>query len=57
MSVTINPVFEEYILGGVGRCLDLFEDFCIVTESVRKGIDVQVKVVPSVPERSMTVKA
>jgi organic hydroperoxide reductase OsmC/OhrA len=26
------------------RCLDVFEDFCIVTSSVRKGIDVQVAV-------------
>ena len=26
------------------RCLDLFQDFCIVTESVRDGIDVEVEV-------------
>jgi len=26
------------------RCLDIFEDFCIVTQSVRKGIDVKVAV-------------
>ena len=28
----------------IGRCLDLFEDFCVVTASVRKGIDVNVTV-------------
>ena len=28
------------------RCRQVFEDFCIVTASVRKGIDVQVKVSP-----------
>jgi organic hydroperoxide reductase OsmC/OhrA len=28
----------------MGRCLDLFEDFCIVTESVRQGIQVDVEV-------------
>ncbi len=28
----------------IGRCLDLFEDFCIVTASVRKGIEVNVLV-------------
>lgn len=28
----------------MGRCLDLFQDFCIVTESVRDGIAVDVKV-------------
>ena len=26
------------------RCLDIFEDFCIVTASVKKGIDMQVTV-------------
>lgn len=25
------------------RCLDIFEDFCIVTQSVRKGVDVKVE--------------
>ncbi|MDH3402244.1 MAG: OsmC family protein [Acidobacteriota bacterium] len=29
----------------ITRCLDLFEDFCVVTASVRKGIDVAVTVV------------
>lgn len=28
----------------MGRCLELFEDFCIVTESVRRGIPVMVDV-------------
>lgn len=28
----------------IGRCLELFEDFCIVTESVRHGIAVDVAV-------------
>lgn len=27
-------------------CISTFEDFCIVTQSVRRGIDVDVKVVP-----------
>jgi len=27
------------------RCLEQFEDFCVVTESVKRGIPVQVKVV------------
>jgi organic hydroperoxide reductase OsmC/OhrA len=26
------------------RCLEIFEDFCIVTQSVRKGVDVKVTV-------------
>lgn len=28
----------------VSRCVDLFEDYCIVAESVRRGIDVRVEV-------------
>ena len=31
----------------LARCLELFESFCIVTESVRHGIDVSVSVAPS----------
>jgi organic hydroperoxide reductase OsmC/OhrA len=26
------------------RCMQVFEDFCIVTQSVRKGVDVNVRV-------------
>jgi organic hydroperoxide reductase OsmC/OhrA len=51
VRVSINPQFEEYALGDVGRCLELFEDYCVVTQSVRQGIDVQVELVPSIPVR------
>jgi uncharacterized OsmC-like protein len=27
------------------RCLDLFEDYCVVTQSIRQGIPVEVKVI------------
>jgi uncharacterized OsmC-like protein len=37
--------------GGVERCLNLFEDYCLVTESVRKGIPVQVEVLDASGER------
>jgi organic hydroperoxide reductase OsmC/OhrA len=30
----------------LARCLEIFEDFCIVTQSVRGGLDVQVEVAP-----------
>ena len=32
---------------GLDRCLEMFEDFCIVTQSVRNGIEVDVAVEPS----------
>lgn len=43
---TINVKLQPGVAasGRVDRCLELFQDFCIVTESVRSGIDVQVKV-------------
>ena len=28
------------------KCLGMFEDFCVVTQSVRDGLDVEVKVEP-----------
>ena len=33
--------------GRMARCLNLFQDFCIVTESVRHGIPVDVTVEPA----------
>ena len=30
------------------RCKDLFEKYCIVTESIRKGLSVNVDVVPEI---------
>jgi uncharacterized OsmC-like protein len=35
----------------INQCIKLFEDFCIVTASVRKGIDVTVEVVDQDGER------
>ncbi|MBU8935008.1 MAG: OsmC family protein [candidate division Zixibacteria bacterium] len=39
-KVEITLDMPEDAANRMGRCMDLFEDFCIVTESVRKGIDV-----------------
>lgn len=35
----------------MARCLDLVEDFCLVTESVRSGTDVDVDVLVETPSR------
>ncbi len=44
VAVTIRPEFESADLPKARRCLEIFEDYCVVTQSVRKGIDVEVAV-------------
>jgi uncharacterized OsmC-like protein len=46
LRVRIEPVVTSDDLGRIGRCLEVFEDYCVVTESVRKGIPVVVEVEP-----------
>lgn len=43
IDVTLRPAFADVTLDLAG-CLDKFEDFCVVTQSVRQGLDVQVHV-------------
>lgn len=50
IEVSIHPELEDEDRARIARCLDLFEDFCLVTESVRKGIDVDVDVHVDAPE-------
>ena len=46
IQVRLEPVVEESEQPRMRRCLGLFEDFCVVTQSVRQGIDVKVAVRP-----------
>jgi organic hydroperoxide reductase OsmC/OhrA len=46
IQVRIVPVVDEAQQGRMRRCLELFEDFCVVTQSVRQGIEVDVAVEP-----------
>ena len=50
LRVVLTPEVTDAERARMGRCTELFEDFCVVTESVRKGIPVEVTVEPSVPE-------
>jgi uncharacterized OsmC-like protein len=51
LRVTLAPDVDRGERERMGRCLELFEDFCIVTESVRRGIPVSVAVAtPAVVE-------
>jgi uncharacterized OsmC-like protein len=44
MNVVINPGVAEGDREKLERCVELFEDFCIVSESVRQGIPINVDV-------------
>jgi uncharacterized OsmC-like protein len=56
LSVNLEPQLGTASADRIARCLDLFEDFCIVTESVREGIDIDVVVRPSVVEALPSAK-
>ena len=45
IQVRLLPHWTEETAAKARRCLEIFEDFCIVTASVRRGIDVKVQVV------------
>jgi organic hydroperoxide reductase OsmC/OhrA len=45
VEVTLRPELDE-AGSGLSGCLGEFEDFCVVTQSVREGLDVRVKVEP-----------
>jgi organic hydroperoxide reductase OsmC/OhrA len=46
LTVRLHPDVAPEDRERLGRCLELFEDFCVVTQSVRRGIDVHVFVEP-----------
>ena len=48
LAVTIVPTVGPEDRDRLGRCEELFEDFCVVTEAVRQGIEVRVRVEPAV---------
>ncbi|HSJ15401.1 MAG TPA: OsmC family protein [Longimicrobiales bacterium] len=48
LRVTLHPDLAASDLERAQRCLEIYEDFCIVTQSVRDGLDIQVRVEPRV---------
>lgn len=44
VEVDLDPHLPEEEKEKARRCLDLFQDFCTVTQSIRDGIDVSVRV-------------
>lgn len=52
LDVVLHPEIGPGSDGRFGRCVDLFEDYCVVTDSVRQGIDVTLAVEPTVATSS-----
>jgi hypothetical protein len=46
LDVQIQPETGPADAGRIGRCLELFEDYCVVTQSARAGLPVTVEVKP-----------
>ena len=46
IDVILRPSVLEGDIARMGRCLEIFEDFCPVTAAVREGVDVRVTVEP-----------
>ena len=47
LSVLLQPKVAPEDVARMRRCIDIFEDFCVITESVRQGLPVAVSVTPS----------
>lgn len=52
LRVKIEPVVAEEDRPRMKRCLDIFEDYCIVTQSVRGGLKVDVDVQPETSRKA-----
>lgn len=50
LRVSLEPVVPPEQEERMQRCMDLFEDFCTVGQSVRTGIDITVSVAPGRPD-------
>lgn len=48
VHVELRPQLAPGTEGRIARCLELYEDFCVVTAAVRGAIDVEVTVTPVV---------
>lgn len=44
IKVIVKPTVKESDREKLARCLTMFEDFCIVTASVRQGINIDVEI-------------
>jgi len=45
IKATLHPEVDEEQRDRLERCIEIFERYCIATQSIRKGIDVEVEVI------------
>jgi len=57
LKVHIDPDVGDVPPEKIQRCLDIFEDFCLVTASVREGLEVEVEVEAPVADGGDLVEA
>lgn len=50
VDVIIDPGLDAAAMQAAGRCLEMFEDYCTVTQSIRNGIPVNVTVKGAQPQ-------
>jgi uncharacterized OsmC-like protein len=53
LKVHIEPDVGTVSPAKIQRCLDIFEDFCLVTASVREGLEVDVEVGASLEQKTL----
>lgn len=53
IDVRLSPSVTPEVRDRMGRCLEVFESFCTVTESVRAGFEVGVSVEPRASRRGI----
>ena len=47
LRVRLAPTVADADRPRLARCFELFEDYCVVTDSVRDGVDIAVEVGPA----------
>jgi uncharacterized OsmC-like protein len=47
IRVRLQPEMPDEQRGRLARCISVFEDYCIVSESVRRGIPIEIEVEPA----------
>jgi organic hydroperoxide reductase OsmC/OhrA len=56
LRVRLEPTVRGDLGGRMERCLEIFEDFCVVTQSVRDGVEVHVDVTPQPADREKSAE-